>query len=75
MKVLDLCCGNGSGKDRATVKVWSDAMDIHWMTRQELTQAIPPAYIRYIGECFKTWVEKGSSNRLFGSIGCSPCEG
>ncbi len=62
-------CGNGSGKDRATVKVWSDAMDIHWMTRKELTQAIPPAYTRYIGECFKTWVEKGGSNRLFGSRG------
>lgn len=60
-------CGNGSGKDRATVKVWSDAMDIHWMTRKELTQAIPPAYTRYIGNAFKTWVAKGGSNRLFGS--------
>lgn len=61
-------CGNGSGKDRATVKVWSDAMDIHWMTRKELTQAIPPAYTRYIGECFKTWCKK-SNFRLFGAQG------
>ena len=59
-------CGNGSGKDRATVKIWSDAMGIHWMTRQELTQAIPPAYTRYIGNSFKTWVEKGGHS-LFGS--------
>ena len=58
-------CGNGSGKDRATVKVWSDAMNIHWMTRQELTQAIPPAYTRYIGESFKAWAKKGHF-KLFG---------
>lgn len=46
-------CGNGSSKDRATVEIWSDAMRIHWMTRAELTQAIPPAYTEYIGNCFK----------------------
>jgi len=45
-------CGNGSAKGRDTVPIWSDAMDIHWMTRKELTQAIPPAYTRYIGKCF-----------------------
>jgi len=61
-------CGNGSGKDRATVKIWSDAMDIHWMTRKELTQAIPPAYTRYIGESFLTWSKKGHY-RLFGAKG------
>ena len=58
-------CGNGSGKDRATIKIWSDAMGIHWMTRKELTQAIPPAYTQYIGESFKTWAEKGHF-KLFG---------
>lgn len=26
-----------------------DAMDIHWMNRVELSQAIPPAYTEYIG--------------------------
>jgi DNA (cytosine-5)-methyltransferase 1 len=28
---------------------WADAMGIDWMTQAELTQAIPPAYTRYIG--------------------------
>lgn len=61
-------CGNGSGKDRDTVKNWSDAMNIHWMTRQELTQAIPPAYTQYVGESFKAWCKKGHF-RLFGASG------
>lgn len=29
---------------------WNAAMDIDWMTRQELTQAIPPAYTEFIGK-------------------------
>lgn len=28
------------------------AMDINWMTRDELSQAIPPAYTKYIGSYF-----------------------
>ena len=29
---------------------WPEAMQIDWMTKQELTQAIPPAYTEYIGK-------------------------
>ena len=28
------------------------AMGIDWMTRDELSESIPPAFTRYIGECF-----------------------
>lgn len=28
---------------------WRKAMDIDWMSRDELSQAIPPAYSEYIG--------------------------
>lgn len=33
-----------------TIKTWHQAMNIHWMTRSELTQAIPPAYTEWIGK-------------------------
>src|SRR5258708_36026248 len=31
------------------LQVACEAMAINWMTHEELTQAIPPAYTRYIG--------------------------
>ncbi|WP_329805002.1 hypothetical protein [Flavobacterium facile] len=35
------------------IEVWSNAMGINWMkTRDELKEAIPPAYTRYIGYDF-----------------------
>lgn len=34
-------------------EVWEKAMGINWMTKQELTQAIPPAYTQYIGNHLK----------------------
>lgn len=30
-------------------EIWSNAMDIDWMTNLELAEAIPPAYTKYIG--------------------------
>lgn len=37
--------GNGSNK----YSVWADAMGIDWMTKDELSEAIPPAYTEFIG--------------------------
>lgn len=42
------CYGNGRGA-RDTVSLWRQAMGIDWMTRKELSQAIPPAYSEFIG--------------------------
>jgi DNA (cytosine-5)-methyltransferase 1 len=45
------CYGYGRGKGD-TVDLWKKAMGIDWMNRRELSQAVPPAYSRYIGEQF-----------------------
>jgi len=53
-----LCTGGGDSK-RSNRKTWRPnqpakerryAMQIDWMTKEELTQAIPPAYTEYIGK-------------------------
>jgi len=38
--------GNGGDK---RADLWPEAMGIDWMTRQELTQAIPPRYTEHVG--------------------------
>jgi DNA (cytosine-5)-methyltransferase 1 len=38
--------GTGGGK---AAEHWNDAMGVDWMTRRELSQAIPPAFTEHIG--------------------------
>ena len=40
----------GKNKTEAQYRAWCDAMQIDWMTRYEITQAIPPAYTEWIGK-------------------------
>lgn len=40
----------GNGGQKGTLAEWKQAMDIPWMrTKAELVEAIPPAYLQYIG--------------------------
>lgn len=41
--------GGGQGLGPGEVPLWRKAMGIDWMTRDELAQAIPPAYTEHIG--------------------------
>ena len=41
--------GNGADGWSCRLADWQKAMGIDWMTRKEITQAIPPAYTEYIG--------------------------
>jgi len=45
-KQIFTVAGNGSKND--TLKNWSSALDIDWMNRKELIQAIPPAYTFFL---------------------------
>lgn len=41
--------GHGGDSRDCSLKTWREAMSIDWMTKGELTQAIPPAYSEYLG--------------------------
>jgi len=41
--------GHGGDGPHFSLNVWKQAMGIEWMNRDEITQAIPPAYTEYIG--------------------------
>lgn len=46
--------GRGQGLGPGEIDLWRQAMGIPWMTKDELAQAIPPAYTRFLGEQFST---------------------
>lgn len=43
------CYGRGQGLGPGEVALWRHAMGIEWMIRDEISQAIPPAYTEAIG--------------------------
>jgi DNA (cytosine-5)-methyltransferase 1 len=43
------------------VAEWRMAMGIDWMTGDELAEAIPPAYSKYVAEQFLEYYEKPQS--------------
>lgn len=47
--------GNGGDK---RADLWPDAMGIDWMTRKELTQALPPVFTQWIGERLMAELER-----------------
>lgn len=46
--------GGAGGKDAATL--WGKAMEIDWMTRYEVKEAIPPAYTKFLGAQTMAWL-------------------
>lgn len=65
--------GNGRGKDD-NKSLWSRAMQIDWMTRGELAQAIPPAYTEFIGNQILRVIMAGSNNASTQTAGMLPPE-
>lgn len=54
--------GGHSGKHRMLYRAEaSKAMEIDWMNRDELAQAIPPAYTRHIGEFLMQHLAEGAT--------------
>lgn len=63
VKTREYCSVAGNGGDGSNrVKDWEKAMQIDWMTKKELTQAVPPAYAEYIGRYFMNSNIKNAKN-------------
>jgi len=53
--------GHGGDSKDTSLKTWRMAMGIDYMTKYELTQAIPPAYTNFIGKHLAPLVQKRRS--------------
>jgi DNA (cytosine-5)-methyltransferase 1 len=51
--------GHGGESDSFKLEDWQAAMGMDWTTKEELTEAIPPAYTRFIGEQLRAILEQG----------------
>lgn len=59
-EMRDFVSVNGGGN--CSVAAARDAMGIDWMTKNELNEAIPPAYTRFIGKQLLAYVAAGNSD-------------
>jgi hypothetical protein len=46
----------GSTRNAGDGRRWREAMGIDWMTRAELTEAIPPDYTEFLGRQLINWL-------------------
>lgn len=54
----------GGGGSAGTFSAWCDAMEIHWMNRREIVQAVPPAYSRFIAGWAANAIDDQANNVL-----------
>lgn len=54
----------GGGGSAGTFSAWCDAMEIHWMNRREIVQAVPPAYARFLADWAKNAIDDQAKNNL-----------
>lgn len=46
-----------SGNYMGHIEEWREAMEIPWMVRHDLAEAIPPAYTKFVGRQMKIWLK------------------
>jgi DNA (cytosine-5)-methyltransferase 1 len=55
--------GGGQGMGEGEGELWREAMEIDWMTRREMTQAIPPVYTELIGNQLLSHIETAAAHQ------------